>query len=135
MRSNDNLGVQWFEQVWNQGKADAMDRLAAPNMRAHGADGVTRSIADFKDFHGLMRAAMPDMQLKVTHSIEAQSMTATYWIATGTHSGNTDALGPATNRKIRVDGLSMIRVENGKIVEGWDDYDHAGLMAQLGAGV
>jgi steroid delta-isomerase-like uncharacterized protein len=136
MRSNDNLGVQWFEQVWNKGDANAMERLGRRDaFRAHGADGVTRTLDDFKQFHALMTQAVPDIQLKVTHSIEAQSMTATYWIATGTHTGNTDVLGPATNRKIKVEGLSMIRVENGKIVEGWDDFDFAGLMTQLGAGV
>src|SRR4051812_20017565 len=134
MRSNDNLGVQWFEQVWNKGDANAMERLGRRDaFKAHGADGVTRTLDDFKKFHALMRQAMPDIHLKVTHSIEAQSMIATYWIATGTHTGSADALGPATNRPIRVDGLSMIRVENGTIVEGWDDFDFAGLMAQLGA--
>jgi steroid delta-isomerase-like uncharacterized protein len=136
MRSPDNLSVHWFEQVWNKGDASAMDRFGRrDNFKAHGADGVTRSLDDFKQFHALMMAAMPDIRLKVTHSVEAHSMIATYWVATGTHTGNTDALGPATNRRITVEGLSLIRLEDGKIVEGWDDYDHAKLMAQLGAGV
>jgi predicted ester cyclase len=136
MRSPGNLGVQWFEQVWNGGDATVMDRFGrADNFKAHGADGVTRSLDDFKQFHALMTQAMPDLRLEVTHSIEANSMIATYWVATGTHTGNTDALGRATNRKITVEGLSLIRLENGVIVEGWDDYDSAGLLAQLGVGV
>jgi hypothetical protein len=34
-----------------------------------------------------------------------------------------------------VSGLSLVRIVDGRIVEGWDDYDYAGLLAQLGAGV
>ena len=136
MRSPGNLGVQWFEQVWNNGDANAMERLTRrDNFKAHGADGVTRSLDDFKAFHALMTQAMPDIRLKVTHSIEAESMIATYWVATGTHTGNTEALGPATNRTITVEGMSLIRIEHGKIVEGWDDYDHVALLSQLGAAV
>jgi predicted ester cyclase len=136
MRSPGNLGVQWFEQVWNNGDANAMDRFTGPyGFLAHGADGVTRSLTDFKGFHALLTQAMPDIRLTVTHSIEANSMIATYWVATGTHTGNTAALGPATKRTIRVEGLSLIRLENGVIVEGWDDYDNAALLAQLGVGV
>jgi predicted ester cyclase len=47
-----------------------------------------------------------------------------------THTG--DHLGmPATNKKVRITGSTMIRIEKGKIVEGWDNWDQLALMQQI----
>ena len=134
MRAPDSLACQWFERVWNLGDASAIDRLGTPGMRAHGADGVTRTPPEFKEFHATMRAAMPDIRVRIVHCADAGSMAAVHWVATGRHTG-TSPIGPATGRTITVSGLSLVRIVDGRIVEGWDDYDYAGLLAQLGAGV
>jgi len=134
MRAPDSLACQWFERVWNQGDAHAIDHLAAPEMRAHGADGVTRTPAEFKAFQTTMRAALPDIQVRIVHAAEGGSMAAVHWVATGTHTGESP-IGPPTGGAITVSGLSLVRMENGRIVEGWDDYDYAGMLAQLGVGV
>jgi steroid delta-isomerase-like uncharacterized protein len=133
MRSPQSLLCDWFEQVWNRRDADAIHRLASGDLKAHGADGVTRSADDFTEFQRLLVAALPDIRLQVTHCVEAGDMAAAHWIATGTHTGATKELGPATGRTVEISGLSMARIENGRFVEGWDDYDHAALMRQLGA--
>jgi predicted ester cyclase len=136
MRGRDNVGCQWFEQVWNRGEESAMDRLAPRGFVAHGADGLTRNLDEFKAFFRLMREAVPDMHIDTPLWVDGGSMIAVHWVATGTHTGATAQLGPATARAIRVEGLSLIRVdEDGAIVEGWDDYDYPGLLRQLGAAV
>jgi predicted ester cyclase len=41
------------------------------------------------------------------------------WSAEMTHTG--DHLGfPATNRTVRITGITIAQIENGKIVRGWD---------------
>jgi predicted ester cyclase len=37
-----------------------------------------------------------------------------------------------SGKRIEVSGVTLVRLEGDKIAEGWDDYDHAGLMRQLG---
>ena len=55
----------------------------------------------------------------------------TRWIVTGTHSG--EFLGaPATGNKIRVEGMSLDRIENGLVAEGFDGWDNIGFRRQLG---
>jgi predicted ester cyclase len=39
---------------------------------------------------------------------------------------------PATGRRVRVDGLILDRVADGKVVERWEQWDQAGMMQQLG---
>jgi len=39
---------------------------------------------------------------------------------------------PPTNRKLRIQGMSACRVDDGKIVEGWNLWDQIGMARQLG---
>ena len=38
-----------------------------------------------------------------------------------------------TGNQVRVDGMTISRIEDGKIVEEWEIYDALGMMQQLGA--
>jgi len=58
-------------------------------------------------------------------------MVVTRWTVTGTHTGNLGAI-PATGRRVSVTGISCGRVENGKMVEAWTNWDTLGMMQQLG---
>ena len=60
-------------------------------------------------------------------------MIATHWVATGTHTGAAPGLPSPSGKRIEVSGVTLVRLEGDKIAEGWDDYDHASLMRQLGA--
>ena len=49
-----------------------------------------------------------------------------------THSG--DGLGiPASGKSVRSQGISIARIQDGKIVEGWDNWDQLGMLEQIGA--
>jgi predicted ester cyclase len=135
MTAQDNLACQWFERVWNKNDVSAIAALTTPGMKAHGADGVTRNPETFAEFQRAMRSAMPDLQVEVRHSVEGRDMIAVHWVAVGTHSGIATGLAAPSNRRIEVSGLSLVRLEGNKIAEGWDTYDFAGLMRQLGVGV
>jgi len=53
------------------------------------------------------------------------------YIAKGTHTGELAGMS-ATGKKIEITGISVDRVENGKIVEDWDASDNLGIFEQLG---
>lgn len=57
----------------------------------------------------------------------------TRWAWNGTHKG--DFMGiPATGKQVTMTGTTVFRCqEDGKIAEGWWQYDRLGLLAQLGA--
>ena len=40
--------------------------------------------------------------------------------------------GPPTNRPIEFVGVSMTRVRDGQIVEGWNVFDFLGMYQQIG---
>jgi predicted ester cyclase len=52
--------------------------------------------------------------------------------AEGTHKGGNLGVAP-TGRKIRIEGIVIVRIANGQIVEGWNSWDQLGLLRQIGA--
>jgi predicted ester cyclase len=50
----------------------------------------------------------------------------------GTHQGETEEFGPPTGRQVELKGITISRIEGGKIVEDWDSYDNLSAMQQLG---
>jgi predicted ester cyclase len=51
--------------------------------------------------------------------------------AYGKHEGELFGI-PATGKDIRVTGIAIWRIRNGRIVEHWHETDQMGLMHQLG---
>jgi len=133
MMSHDNPACQWFERVWNGNDLSAIAALGTRDMKAHGADGVLRTPEMFAEFQREMRSAIPDVHVDVRHCVRGRDMIATHWVATGTHTGAAPGLPSPSGKRIEVSGVTLVRLEGDKIAEGWDDYDHAGLMRQLGA--
>ncbi len=50
----------------------------------------------------------------------------------GTHQGEAEEFGPPTGRGIEAQGITIHRIEGGKIVEEWNSYDNLSLLQQLG---
>ena len=50
----------------------------------------------------------------------------------GTHKGGQLGVAP-TGRRIRIEGIVVVRIANGQLVEGWNSWDQLGLLRQIGA--
>jgi steroid delta-isomerase-like uncharacterized protein len=125
---------RWFDEVWNQGNLDAVDAMMAPDAAMHGLGdgaGVNGSVA-FKEFATRLRGAFPDIHVRIDQTIEEGDMIAARWTATMTHSGDQLGIAP-TGQRVGVTGMSMARLRDGVMVEGWNNWDTMALMEQIGA--
>ncbi len=76
--------------------------------------------------------AFPDLTASVDEAIAEGNSVALRWAVKGTHTG--EFLGiPASNKPITLPITEVFRVENGILVEAWDQYDRLHLMEQIGA--
>ena len=130
--SPSEVAHAWFARVWNAGEEAAIDEFFVPDTLAHGLGAESmRGPEAFKPFFRAFRSAMPDIKVTIKRTVSEGSMCVTFCDVEATHTG--DSLGfPATNRKVKFSGFTMTRVEDGRIVEGWNTYDFLSMYQQLG---
>ena len=65
----DTIVHEWFERVWNQGQANAIDELLAEDAKIHGLTGADGSdVGGRPEFHlmyAAFRDAFPDIHISV----------------------------------------------------------------------
>ena len=133
---NKNLVYKWFEQVWNDHDENAIDELLAEDGIANGlndADGnPLRGPEGFKTLHRSFLSAYPDLKITVEDIVSEGDKVAARCKVAGTHKG--DGLGiKATDQPIEFTGMTIVRIENGKIAEAWNEFDFMKMYSQIGA--
>ena len=125
---------QWFKQVWDEGREEAIDRLAAPDLVAHGlsgSEGPMRGTAAFKELFRTFREALGDLQIEIGKTLVQGDLTAVSCVVKGRHIGH--AFGaPPTNKPVTFHGVVIARVVDGRIVEGWNAFDFLTMYQQIG---
>jgi steroid delta-isomerase-like uncharacterized protein len=129
---NKHIVQRWFEEVWNQGRVETIDELFAPHGVAHGLGDDIHGPAGFKPFHAAFRQAFPNIRIVVDQLIAEGDRVAYSWTAEGTHQGQLMGIAP-TGRASRFEGMGIVRVQNGQIVEGWNVFDQLTMFQQIGA--
>jgi predicted ester cyclase len=79
-----------------------------------------------------LRKAFPDIRFTIEQTVADAEMVVARWRAVATHQG--EFLGAApTNRRVEFTGMSMMKIVDGKIARGWDNWDQLALLTQIGA--
>jgi steroid delta-isomerase-like uncharacterized protein len=111
---------------------DLIEEVYAPDLVWHEPDQDIRGYDQAKQFVSSFFAAMPDINITVEDLIaEGEKVVSRYTIR-GTHQGETEEFGPPTGRQMQLEGITIHRFEDGKIVEEWERYDNLSVLQQLG---
>lgn len=129
---------RFYTLAWNEGSFDDARSLLDPDLVDHdplpvpgvrpGAAGLVDVIGLIRT--GLIRTGLPDLSRTIEVQVGQDEMVATRFVDEGTHLGELFGSAP-TGRRIRVVGINIERVVDGRIVEIWHVEDIAGLMAQM----
>jgi steroid delta-isomerase-like uncharacterized protein len=130
---NKQIVRRALEEPW-KGNLDVVDELVASDYIGHdpanpeplrGPEGV-------KEFISTYKAAFPDARITVEQQLAEGDFVTTRWTGRGTHEGELMGIEP-TGKPVTVSGLTISRLEGGKIVEEYQNWDTFGMMQQLGA--
>ncbi len=132
--ATDNIALmkRFVEEVWNKGNLNVADELSVSNAIFH--DPLSKrldSLDAFKKHVHNLRNAFPDLHVKIEDISTSGDKVYMRWTVTGTNKGPFQGSG-ATNKSGTTPGMSINRIQNGKIVETWMSYDVLGLLQQLG---
>jgi steroid delta-isomerase-like uncharacterized protein len=137
MPMQQTLPAADFEQRWvdglNRGDIAVADETFAPECVIHitGSPDPNLSVDGFKQMVAGLLAAFPDLHFTIEDQIVAGDKVSTRWSADATNTGPFGDV-PATGRRVHVDGLILDRLENGRVVERWEQWDQMAMMRQLG---
>src|SRR5215210_3184128 len=116
---------------------DALQEVYAPNLVWHEPDQDIRGYEQARQFVSTFLEAFPDINITVEDAIAEGAIAegdqaVTRYTIRGTHRGETEEFGPPTGRQMELEGITIHRIEGGKIVEEWERYDNLSAMQQLG---
>ncbi len=134
--ANKQILQRWFDEVWNNGRADAIDEMLAAEGIVHGLtddpENPLRGPAAFRPFHTTFREAFPNIGVVVEDMVAEGDKVAARCSVRGKHQG--DSLGfAATQASVEFTGIAIVRIENGRIVEAWNNFDFMRMYRQVGA--
>ena len=135
MTSPEAVVRAWFKEVWDEGREETIDRLMAPDGPVYGlgAPDAPPMIgpAGFKPVFHTFREALGDLEISVERTLVDGEWCTAFCRVKGRHVGS--ALGgPPTNRPVDFTGVTIARVRNGLLIEGWNVFDFLTMYQQIG---
>lgn len=112
-------------QVHDELVADDYVGHFPPNPTLHGPEGLKR-------FNAEAATAFPDAHVTIEDLLAEGDEVMVRWTLRGTHEGELRGGIPATGRRVEVSGITISRIEKGKVAENWGNYDLLGMLQQLG---
>jgi steroid delta-isomerase-like uncharacterized protein len=131
--NNKTVVRRLIEEVWNKGNLSVADELFTPNYEHHDASSPDfgRGPESEKKRATLYRSAFPDVRVTIEDIISEDDTVMTRWSCHGTHKGDLSGIAP-TGKHFTISGITVSRLSNGKVAEGYVNWDALGLMQQLG---
>lgn len=135
MSSADNKAIyrRFIEEGFNQARLGTLDEVLATGYVDHDAPpGIPPGPDGIKQIVQMYRAAFPDLRITIEEQAAEGELVTSRLTTTGTHRGELFGI-PATDKTVTMTGLTMVRIQNGRLVEGWVKNDTLGLLQQIGA--
>lgn len=123
VKDNKTIAREFVEQVFNHRNLGAIEELVDD----YAADYTNQSLAAF-----FVLTAFPDFNLQVEQVLAEGDNVTVLSSFSGTHRGAFLNIAP-TGKQVSGTRTDTFRIVDGKIVESWQDWDRAGLAAQLSA--
>jgi len=130
---NKQVVQRFVEECWNQGNLNKASEYLADQVHFHDPvfPNLSPGVQSIKNHIEQCRKAFPDFKFNIDDTIAERNEVVLHWKARGTHKGQFLGMQP-TNQKFNVDGTSIYRLENSKIVEEYANWNLATMMQQLG---
>jgi steroid delta-isomerase-like uncharacterized protein len=130
---NKALARRWAD-IFAQGNLDLVEEIYASDFVGHDPTMPEdlRGVEGAREFYSMYLGAFPDAEVTIEDQLAEGDKVVTRWTGRGTHQGELMGVPPSGNR-VEVPGITISRIEGGKIVEEWENYDALGMMQAIGA--
>lgn len=129
---NKALYRKFTDEIIAKKNLAMIDELIAPNFVDHNPiPGTPATRESMKQGLGMFLKAFPDLQSRNNFLVAEGDLVVGLDTTTVTHQGEFMGI-PATNKKIQINEIHIVRIANGKAVEHWGLVEEMAMMQQLG---
>jgi steroid delta-isomerase-like uncharacterized protein len=128
--TNKAIVRRYFDQVLNEQQHDLAEEFLAETIELHGTD-LAPGLEVVKQWLTMFAAAFPDGHYTVEDVVAEGDRVVARTTFNGTHKAEMQGI-PASGKAVSVPSITIFRLDNGKIAEGWLINDNLGMMQQLG---
>lgn len=128
--------IEMYSQVWddiiNKGELDLFNaENFTEDIIIHSEPENIVGIEAVRDFYGNYITGFSDIEFTVLDVFGQGNKVVKHWSFKGTHTGDFFGI-PASGRALNIDGVTLVRMEDGRIAEERDFMDTHSFMVQLG---
>ena len=129
--ANAALARKVFLEIYGGGRTELVDKLYADDF-VDDSPGGGKGRALIKEAVAGFHQAVPDLHFEIEDVFTSTDNRAVIrYVAAGTQTGAYGQI-PPTGKAIRVRGITIFQIENGRIKTEWTEYDRLGMLRQLG---
>jgi predicted ester cyclase len=129
-QENKELRRRFWAEAFGDIHAVVDEHIAAGWLDHDRAPDQPAGAAGYKWLLERLKSSFPDIRFTEAELISEGDKVATMWTLEGTDTeGYRDQ--PPTGRRIKVSGIQIDRLEDGKVVESWNHSSTDGIAAQL----
>ena len=130
------VNIKMYSHVWdeiiNKGKLDLFnDSNFTKNVVMHASPTDVVGIDSAKAYYSNYVTGFSNITFTIKDVFGMGNKLVKHWNFKGTHTGVFFGIKP-TGKKVDLDGVTLVRMENGKIAEERDFFDNLEFMQQLG---
>jgi predicted ester cyclase len=131
IEENKKIALRWLDELWTKGNYEVADEFMAPDYTRHDPFNPVNSPREYcENFIEMYRTAFPDVVFKAEEIMAERDLVFVRWSAIGTNTGSLKGV-PPTNIRADLDGMDLLRIQDGKIVESWPGFDGVTLLKKL----
>src|SRR5262249_6369864 len=123
LEHNKQLVRRWFDEVWNQSRRETIFDLFDQECVLHEGHTPIRGPQEFAAFHDRIRDQFDYIRIEPGVAVAEGDLVSIRWNLSAVHKG--------TGKRTVATGISIARVKDGRFVEAWQNWDEAGVAAQL----
>lgn len=134
MRAEENKQLlRRYQAAWSAGDTERMREMLHPECVNHQlVSGETRPLAFEIEACNLWHASFSEVDVQIQQVLAEGDKVIVYWLLVSTHTSEFMGIA-ATGKTIRVPGMEINRIADGRIAEIWRLSDSMSVMEQLGA--
>jgi predicted ester cyclase len=131
IEENKDLVRRYFEEIDRRGDVSVIDDFVSPDFVDHSpSPGCSPDRAGLKQAFEMFRTGSPGTH-RVDDIIAEGDKVVVRVMGEGVHEGDLFGI-PPTNRPMKVPGITIFRIQDGRVAERWVQLDMLGALQQLG---